>query len=233
MPEQVNKVMTIKICLGSLGILSVALVAIFCSTSARRDIASVAQNSAGNLPPSVSTPTPASPIRSVDFDNISYPNFPDYSDPNGRKKKRITLKPGEGGPNFINYGDITGDGVEEAMVGLGINNRGSAIPDYVYIFTLENGKPKLIWDFETGDRADGGLRNVYADNGQLVIELFGKDRVIGGQLYRGDEGLCCPSSFTRTRYKRTGKHFEEISRAVLENPGRDANPTMPRYSSAN
>jgi hypothetical protein len=166
----------------------------------------------------------------VDFDNISYPRFPDYSDPSGRQKKYITLKPGEGGPNFINYGEVTGDGVEDALVALGIDNRGSAIPHYVYIFTVEKGKPKLIWDFETGDRADGGFRNVYADNGQLVIELFGKDRVIGGQLYKGDEGLCCPSSFTRTRYKWTGKNFEEISREIFENPSRDANPVMPPYA---
>lgn len=34
----------------------------------------------------------------------------------------------------------------------------SAIPYHVYIFTLENGKPEVIWDFDTGDRADGGLR---------------------------------------------------------------------------
>lgn len=178
------------------------------------------------------TPTPVqvSPIRLVDFDNISYPRFPDYSDPGGRKKKYVTLKPGEGGPNFINYGDVTGDGVEDAMVALGIDNRGSAIPEYVYIFTVEKGKPKLIWDFETGDRADGGLRNVYAEKGQLVIELFGKDRVIGGQLYRGDEGLCCPTSFTRTRYNWTGNHFALVSKEILENPSRDANPVMPQYA---
>jgi len=174
-----------------------------------------------------SSVTSRSTIRSVDFDNLPYPNFPDYSGP---EKKRMTLKAGEGGPNFINYGDVTGDGIEDAMVALESPTRGSAVVDYVYIFTIENGKPQLVWDFETGDRADGGLRNVYPENGHLVIELFGKGRVIGGQLYRGDEGLCCPSSITRTRYKWTGKRFEEISREVLENPTRDANPVMPQYS---
>ncbi len=200
-----------------------------CLTSARRNDPSASQNRSSNVP-APSAPTPDSPIRSIDFDNISYPNFPDYSDRSGRKKKYITLKPGEGGPNFINYGDITGDGIEEAMVALGIDNHGSAIPDYVYIFAIENGKLKLIWDFETGDRADGGLRNVYAENGQLVIELFGKDRVIGGQLYRGEEGLCCPSLFTRTRYTWTGKRFEQTGTEVLKNPSGGANPVMPEYA---
>ncbi len=164
-------------------ILGVALAAVFCSSSARRNGQSMEQNG-GNTTRSVSTATPASPI-------------------------------------------ITGDGDEGAMVGLGINNNGSAIPDYVYLFTMEKGKVKLIWDFETGDRADGGLRNVYAENGQLVIELFGKDRVIGGQLYRGEEGLCCPGSFTRARYKWTGKRFEQTSTEVLNNPSGNANPVMP------
>lgn len=214
-------------------IVAAAVVALSCSTSARRNDLSASQNRSSNVPSLLSTPTPASPIRAVDFDNISYPDFPDYSDPNGRKKKYFTLKPGEGGPNFLNYGDITGDGIEEAMVALGIDNHGSAIPDYVYIFGIEGGTPKIIWRFETGDRADGGLRNVYAENGQLVVELFGKDRVIGNELFKGDEGLCCPSVFTRTRYKWTGKHFIEISREVLKNPGGGANKTMPSYSPNN
>src|SRR5258708_28662446 len=87
----------------------VALVALSCSTNARRNELSVSQDRSSNSPAASSAPTPISPICSVDFDNISYPNFPDYSDPNGRKKKYVTLRPGEGGPNFINYGDITGD----------------------------------------------------------------------------------------------------------------------------
>lgn len=180
-------------------------------------------------PQVTSSSTPDSPIRSIDFGNVAYPRFPDYSDPNGRKKEYVDLRPGEGEPNFLNYGDITSDGVEDAMVALGVENRGSAIPDYVYIFSIENGKPKLIWDFETGDRADGGLRNIYADNGQLVIELFGKNRVIGSQLYRGDEALCCPSSYTRTRYQWTGKRFELLSSETVDNLTNDANPLMPRY----
>ncbi len=179
------------------------------------------------------SPTPVatinSSIRSVDFSEIAYPNLPDYAGP---KAKRITLKPGEGAPNFINYGDVTGDGIEDAIVVLELETRGSAVPDYVYIFTMEQGRPKLVWDFEAGDRADGGLRQVYADKGQLVIELYGKDRFIGGHLYKGDEALCCPGFFTRTRYKWTGKRFEEIIKEVLVNPSGDANPIMPHYSAA-
>lgn len=211
-------------------IISIA-VGLACSSSASRSHKpDVQTKDTLNIASPTSTPVPVPLIRSVDFDKVSYPHFPDYSDPNGRSKKFVTLKPGEGGPNFINYGDITGDGSEDAMVALGIDNHGSAIPHYVYIFTQENGKLKLIWNFETGDRADGGLRNVYGDNGQLVIELFGKDRVIGRRLYRGEEGLCCPSSYTKTHYRWTGRRFQQISTEVLVNPGGSANPVMPQYA---
>ena len=193
------------------------LVSCFCETGSNAP-----QEAKSGLP----APTANSAIRSVDFANIGYPNFPDFSN---SKPRRITLKPGEAGPSHVNYGDATGDGTEEALVVLPVEIRGSAVPYHVYIFTMENREAKLIWDFDTGDRADGGLRQVYAENGQLVIELYGSDRVVGGELYKGDEGLCCPSSFTRTRYRWTGKNFEQASKEVLENPARNANPTMPLY----
>jgi hypothetical protein len=164
----------------------------------------------------------------VNFDKLSYANFPDYT---SDAKKRLTLSAGEVSPSFLTYGDVTGDGVEDAAVAIGISIQGSAIPDYVYIYTIVNGSPtpKVIWDFETGDRADGGLRNVYGENGQLVIELFGKDRIIGDQLYRGDEPLCCPSSFTKTFYKWNGSSFEKLRSEVLPNPAQDAAPVMAIY----
>ena len=169
-----------------------------------------------------------SQIRSVDFNKVAYPDFPDYTK---SKPKHLSLKAGEGKPSYVNYGDLTGDEIEEAMVVISVENRGSAIQHYVYIFTEENQKLKLLWYFEAGDRADGGLRQIFAENGQLVIELFGKDRVVGGELYKGDEGLCCPSSFTRTRYQWTGKEFQQISKEVLANPKGNASPLMSPYSS--
>jgi hypothetical protein len=214
--------------------LGLALSTSVCTTTESRNNAvssqtvSRAASAAQHIPPGASAVAITnSPIRYVDFNKVTYPEFPDYSK---SKAKHVTLKAGEGRPSFVNYGDITGDGVEEAMVVLSIENRGSAIPYYVYIFTEENQKPKLLWNFETGDRADGGLRQIYAENGQLVVELFGKDRVVGGDLYKGDEGLCCPTSFTRTRYRWTGKDFQQISQENFGNPKGNASPVMSSYS---
>ena len=213
--------MTTRVLSKCLAAFGVAVILVSCLSGkgriSRQDVAS---------PSPSATPIADAAIRLIDFANSAYPNFPDYSD---SKATRITLKPGEAVPSHVNYGDITGDSEQEAMVVLPIESRGSAIPYYVYIFTMEKGKLTALWDFETGDRADGGLRRVYAENGQLVIELYGKDRTVGSQLYRGDEGLCCPTSFTRAKYKWNGNQFELVSKETLSNPRGDANLEMPRY----
>ncbi|HMU32891.1 MAG TPA: hypothetical protein PKC89_03410 [Pyrinomonadaceae bacterium] len=133
------------------------------------------------------------------------------------------------------YFDITGDGQDEALVVLKIETAGSAIPQLVYVFTWKDGKPELIWPFRTGDRADGGLKDLRAENGELVVELYGRDRFILGQTETGkitgdEEQLCCPTFFTRSRYKWNGKNFlmqgkrltfsvEDPNAAPIENLG--------------
>jgi hypothetical protein len=222
----------------SLTMFGAALLAVSCSIGESHNGSLRLQDKVSPTPQATeqpsSSPTPManSPIRLVDFDNTAYPNFPDYS---GSKKKRITLKPGEGGPNFINYGDITGDGAEEAMAVLGIGTRGSAIPYYVYIFTMDNGKPKLIWDFETGDRADGGLRKIYADQGDLVVELYGKGKVLGTNLYADDGSRAetpYPYYITQTRYKWDSTQFKQKGTpVVLSDSTNYGSPVMAPYLS--
>ncbi len=110
------------------------------------------------------------------------------------------------------YFDVTGDGDGEAVVILKVETGGSAIPQLVYVFTWQGGRPELIWPFRTGDRADGGLKNIWAENGELVVELYGQDRFLLGQTETGKitddvEQLCCPTHFTRSVYKWNGKNF--------------------------
>jgi hypothetical protein len=110
------------------------------------------------------------------------------------------------------YLDMTGDGDDEAIVILKVETGGSAVPQLVYVFTWKDNKPELIWPFRTGDRADGGLKDVRVENGMTVIELFGQDRFILGQMETGritgdEEQLCCPTHFTRSTYKWSGTIF--------------------------
>ena len=110
----------------------------------------------------------------------------------------------------IEYGDVTGDNVEEAIISFHVLTEGSAGVNHVYIYTLKENKPTFLWGFESGDRASGGLNRAYAENGKLVVELFGIGTQVGGNLGMTEPaGYCCPRSFTRTCYQLRNNHFEQ------------------------
>ena len=161
-----------------------------------------------------------SKIRSVDFHNFTYPWLLPFGDPD----KSFTLKNDELPPTYdergirdevgvdfgsIRYADVTGDVTEEAIVFLSVQTGGSSIPGILYIYTWQNNKPKLLWSLSTGDRADGGLRDAYAENGNFVLELNSSDRKLGA---------CCPIKFERTQYKWNGKKFRQKQKEVLPIP---------------
>ncbi|MBO0862585.1 MAG: hypothetical protein J2P21_29610 [Chloracidobacterium sp.] len=153
-------------------------------------------------------------IRAIDFNNFTYPWPKDLVDPTSFKRT-FQLKNGEltatrtpdgmidGMGMFLRnvvYGDVTGDGVEEAIINMSIQTGGSAIPGIVYIFSIKGNQPKLLWYFSTGDRADNGFRRAYALNGDLVLELNSPIE---------KKGDCCPTRFTLTRYTWQGKRFRK------------------------
>jgi hypothetical protein len=164
-----------------------------------------------------SAQTSDSKIRSVDFANFTYSWNTDLGDAD----KTFTLKNGEFpatrdvrgmidemGVLFgrVKYGDVTGDGVEEAIVFLSIQTGGSSIPGVFYIYTWQNNHPVLLWSRSTGDRADGGFRDAYAEAGNYVLELNSSEQS------RGD---CCPTKFERAKYKWNGKEFRQTKKEVL------------------
>src|SRR5262245_53424758 len=194
-----------------------------------------------------STPTssalqraPKKSIRAVDFRNFSYPETEGLHIPHSRKRS-FKLKDGalpetrdkqgfvDGmgiDLSAVSYGDVTGDGKDEALQTMSIVTGGSALPDSVYIYTLKESKPRLLWAFDTGDRADGGLRRVKAENGRLLVELYGNGKIPGkdfGAEDKTNRGACCPMFFTRARYKWTGNAFRLASKPkVLPNPTQNA-----------
>ncbi|MGQ0764024.1 MAG: hypothetical protein ACT4OT_18695 [Acidobacteriota bacterium] len=125
------------------------------------------------------------------------------------------------------YGDVTGDGLDDAIVVLTVSIRGTAIPYYVYIYGIERNQPKLLWAFETGDRSDAGLCRVFAEKGDLVVELYGANMFVGGDYYILDEiPACCPSHYTRSRYQWKQNRFRRIDQLeVFSNEG--AAPYLP------
>jgi hypothetical protein len=167
--------------------------------------------------------TTASPIGKFDFKNYTYPLPRGWQDSDGGEAELVggkrAMEMSEDvkkiGLSFVTtkFLDITGDGQDEAIVILKIETGGGAIPQLVYVFTWKNEEPEMIWYFRTGDRADGGLKDIRVENGEVNIELYGQDRYIVGELdtakVTGDEEqLCCPTYFTRSRYKRNGNVFQ-------------------------
>ena len=178
-----------------------------------------------------------SPIAAFDFKNYTYPLPRGWQNPDGTDE--ITLKNGRVqrvepattddmdseakaearvrrriGMSYLTtkYLDITGDGSDEAIVVLKVETGGAAIPQLGYVFTWKGDQPQLIWSFRTGDRADGGLKDLRSENGEFVLELYGQDRFLLGGIETGkitgdEEQLCCPTFFTRSRYKWNGNTF--------------------------
>ena len=165
--------------------------------------------------------TSNSNIRSADFSNFTYPWIVENSlYPN----ESFTFKNGELPPTYdergikdedgvlfenVKYGDVTGDGAEEAIVFLSISTGGSSISGIIYIYAWENNHPKLIWFRTTGDRADGGLYDIYTKNGNFVLELNSPVGALGAGR---------PIQFERTTYKWTGKKFRQEQSLILPIP---------------
>ena len=187
-------------------------VGVACSTA--KPVAQKLQPLAASSPtPNVETPSsaPSYSIRSVDFSNFTYSWIADLGNP----KKTFTLQNGELPPTRnerglvdgmgvslerVEYGDVTGDGQEEAIVVLSILTGGSATPHAIYVYGRGGDQTKLLWSGSTDDRADGGLQKVYAQNGELVLERFSPV---------GKKGDCCPTRFTRVRYEWRGHRFHQ------------------------
>ncbi|HEY0404365.1 MAG TPA: hypothetical protein VGC89_01475 [Pyrinomonadaceae bacterium] len=166
-----------------------------------------------------------SSIRAVDFSNLTYPgsafgNYEDYY-----PAQTFKLRGGKFGDwrygltlEKTLYADVTGDGEEDAIINFREETDGSAGQNCVYVFTIENRRLKALWSFESGDRAEGGLRSVYAEDGELVLELFGKETSVDNLNSAEPTALCCPASFTRTRYQwREGEFQRQGEMEVFPN----------------
>jgi len=103
---------------------------------------------------------PALSVRSVDFSNMTYP----YTNGLRLSQKTFTLRDGifEETPSAVGmkldhlaFVDVTGDGIEEAILYFAVRTRGSTQPGCVYIYSMSGDQLALLWAFDTGDRADG------------------------------------------------------------------------------
>jgi hypothetical protein len=109
-------------------------------------------------------PGPAASVRETDFRNFRYAHpgtairLVDGAQPEVRRNGIVS----ESGYylDSIAYADVTGDGGEEAVVIIEELTGGSATPHWVFIYGNGEGRSRLLWSFQTGDRATGGLKEV-------------------------------------------------------------------------
>jgi len=167
-------------------------------------------------------------IRDVDWKNFAYPLFETHGVPGEVRwmppsKETIPLdngryvEPGNCTGDIrscpmvtlgsINYGALTGIKSTVATVVLTYHTGGTANWQYVYVFALELGKPRLLAWLRTGSRADQGLRDISAIGGDLVLVLNDPDK---------RQGDCCSAGSIITRYRWAGRSFSAIGQPVYK-----------------
>lgn len=73
------------------------------------------------------------------------------------------------------FGDLTGDGVEEAALLVYYGMGGSGSFTGVFVYSLDGGAPRRIAAVKGGDRAEGGIKSARIAGGQLIVETYTPD----------------------------------------------------------
>lgn len=152
-------------------------------------------------------------IRKIDFKNFTYNPFCA-----GEEPQNVTVKDGEFSEEkqedgytdrfsftifSVNYGDVNGDGNEDAVVLSTCNTGGTGQFTEGFIYELKDAKPSLVTRIPGGDRAYGGLSEARIEKGILVIESYD----VGEQ-----GGACCPEFIVTSRFKFSGGKLVETGK---------------------
>jgi len=162
-------------------------------------------------------------IKEVDFKNFSYPWEDPEADSDNHTTWFWTQLPTESKVRLINghhrftvpetpsvspalrfkfvvYGDLDGDGIEEAAVALNYTTGGTMNWDYLYVYDIANSKLRLLGRLRSGSRSSGGLIQASINQGGLVVDFADEDKRTGD---------CCSSGYIRVRYRWHDGHFAE------------------------
>jgi len=107
----------------------------------------------------------------------------------------------------VKYAALRGIKSTVAAVVLTYFTGGTAHWQYVYVFALESGKPRLLAWLRTGSRADQGLREVSITGGDLVLVVNDPDK---------QQGDCCSAGTIITRYRWVGSSFSAMGQPVYK-----------------
>jgi hypothetical protein len=151
-------------------------------------------------------------IHGVDFKNFTYEPMCA-----GESASKVRVRNGEyaraaaDDPLYVNvvaieYGDLTGDGKDEAVILSNCNTGGTGQFTEGFVYTLRNGKPSLLGRVPGGDRADGGLRSIKVEGGNLVVEFNDPDKAAGA---------CCSEGIVIQKYSMSsGGKLAEVGAPI-------------------
>lgn len=130
---------------------------------------------------------PAGDIHKTDFRSYTYrPSCADFESSEANVPVTVAGGRFEGKPGTdlegtyfeiqeVVYGDLNGDGQDEAVVRTICNTGGTGQFDEGFVFGMKDGKPALLGRIPGGDRASGGVRCVRFEGGALTVERVGND----------------------------------------------------------
>lgn len=173
----------------------------------------------------------AGSIRSIDWQNRTYASeegtytvkdgtFEFAYDENGNPVPPDSEPTGDGyiergsfGVAAPIFGDLDGDGAEEAVILSFFDGGGTGKFTGIEVYTMRAGREQVLGIIPGGDRGDGGIDDVRLDGAVVLV-----DRLMSVE---GD-GACCPSKIAHERWRWSGSAFAEDEAArVVEDFGEE------------
>lgn len=163
--------------------------------------------------PCVALAAHATPVRQVDWKNHTFGEGQAMKLVNGEWERQDP----EGWTESLSlaqtlFGDLDGDGREEAVVHTVYSGGGTGRFDEVAIYQETAQEPKKIGQLPGGDRGDGGVADLKLEGGKVVLTRNGS--IMG-------DGACCPSLelIEVWRWTPAGPHFDPATvqvRSIVE-----------------
>jgi hypothetical protein len=102
------------------------------------------------------------------------------------------------------FGDVDGDGAEEAVLVSYFNGGGTGHFTGIDVYAMRDGKEVVLGGIPGGDRGDGGINDV---------QIEGKVILVDRMMSMDGDGACCPSKLQHERWSWDGKAFVEDEKA--------------------
>ena len=122
----------------------------------------------------------------------------------------------------IAYGDLDGDGRDEAVVPMIANVCGGNMltDETVLVYTMKSGKAAKLPEFEYSDKpCEEGAEDCGSDRVSGVTveyDAAAKAIVVANYFATADDADCCPSFLRKTWFRWDGAKFVELKKGKLE-----------------